>query len=188
MPLKTKKIIIFILVFSLLATSLSGSIYMAVKNSIYTNPQDSSNIISGKKYIVANITDDEYESTYIFFNDKNSVVWYQSNDKTYYKNGEYHLYTGTDITRLYYQEKEINNLSLNEIKNVKETVNSFVEDGIVESTDDVIYIRMTNLMEYKDAKVKSVDDLIFFGTKDKTGNLKLKETTTSTYYIFEISS
>lgn len=176
-----KKVLAIVLTIAILITTVSSAIYYVISNSTLLSPNDSSDEVFGKSYTVSNIYDESAAYDNFTFNKDKTFKWTRS-DSTL--SGSYALYTGNDIARLFNSEKASKGFSRDDIKNVKESVDSLVSSGAANNKDDVVYIKLTHVKtKSENGEVESFDDIVLFGTKTNSG-YSLEYMATREYYSF----
>lgn len=176
-----KKVLAIVLTIAILITSVSSAIYYVISNSTLLSPNDSSDEVFGKSYTVSNIYDESAAHDNFTFNKDKTFKWTRS-DSTL--SGSYALYTGNDIARLFNSEKASKGFSRDDIKNVKESVDSLVSSGAANNKDDVVYIKLTHVKtKSENGEVENFDDIVLFGTKTNSG-YSLEYMATREYYSF----
>lgn len=179
--MKGKKVIAIIMVVVLLMGSISATI-IAIMNSSKTKPKEGNKILENRSY---SVTAENNQTTNISFNEDGNFEWkYDYADNTAVLSGEYHTYSGKEIERMYNAEKGSEGFTRDDLKTIKEAVQSFVDTKLVSDISDVVYIKMNNLNDTNKEDSQFGNELIFFGMRTDENNFKLKEIESRTIYSF----
>lgn len=179
--MKGKKVIAIIMVVVLLMGSISATI-IAIMNSSKTKPKEGNEILENRSY---SVTAENNQTTNISFDEDGNFEWkYDYADNTAVLSGKYHTYSGKEIERMYNAEKGSESFTRDDLKTIKEAVQSFVDTKLVSDISDVVYIKMNNLNDTNKEDSQFGDELIFFGMRTDENNFKLKEIESRTIYSF----
>lgn len=179
--MKSKKIIAIIMVVVLLVGSASATV-IGVINSSKAKPKEGNEILENRSY---SVTAENNQTTSISFKEDGNFEWkYDYADNTAVLSGEYHTYSGKEIERMYNAKKDSEGFTRDDLKTIKEAVESFVDTKLVSDVSDVIYIKMNNLNDTNKENSQFGDELIFFGMRTDENNFKLKEIKSRTIYSF----
>lgn len=185
MSSKFKKIIVFLLVGTLLITSLAGGLAVFLQSSSHSMPKNAVDIVKGNTYSVTNLSDAS-TSKISFDKDGCSFMWiFDFAGKSTYKKGKYTVYNGSDIIKMFNSEKDNKQFAPEELNAIKSGAQAFVDEGLVNNIADVVYIEVNDVVDMSNATDPFNNTLVFFGYRTDVG-LNMKEVFSENLYTFVV--